>query len=202
MLPRLVRNVVHDLVHPVDAPRRAARERAEGRDARNAHRRPDRIGRRRLQIAVRELRARLVDGAGGQNERVARRDAVIDVVQARRCAWRVQRPHAARVVGGHPVQRVTHAELIGAVHLMVDLAERVGRVHRVRIDARRNRHATIARLRQPRVDTGDAVGRNRDQSGLVQPALLDVGEVERAVTAQRPARAGPVLLLVHRQLRP
>ena len=49
----------------------------------------------------------------------------------------------------------------------------------------------IADRRQPGVDDVDVVRRDRDQAGLIEPALLDVREVERPVADDGPPRLPP-----------
>ena len=66
--------------------------------------------------------------------------------------------------------------------------------HRVGIEAGRDRRARIADRGQPRVDGGDVRGSDRDEPGLIELALLEVGEVERPVAHDRAAEAGAVLL--------
>ena len=77
----LVREVVDHLIHLVQAARRAARARAECGDAGNADRGTDRVGWRRLQIAVRELRARLEHRSRREDQRVADREGLVEIVQ-------------------------------------------------------------------------------------------------------------------------
>ena len=153
-------------------------------------RRPDRIGRRRLQIAERELRARFEDCPRATSTSVLLdRHRLIDVVEPRRRARRVQGAGAARVLRGDVVEAVAHAELIARVHLMIDLREHVGRIDRIRIDAGRDRRAAIADRGEARVDRVDVRGGDRRQAGLIEIAAFDVREIERPIAQNRTAQA-------------
>jgi hypothetical protein len=85
---------------------------------------------------------------------------------------------------------------------VIDLAERRRAVHRVRVNSGGDGRARIPHLSQASVDGVHIHLADRGQSGLIQAALLDVREVEGAIACDRTAQAGPVLLLVHRQLCP
>ena len=61
--------------------------------------------------------------------------------------------------------------------------------------------SAVAGRRESRVDDGRVRISDRRQPGLIERALLDVGEEERAVLDDRPADAGAELRLAHRQRR-
>src|SRR5687768_4157705 len=84
---------------------------------------------------------------------------------------------------------------------MVELRQNVGGTYRIRILTRRDERPRVPNPGKPAVDCGDIFRSNPCQPGLIQPPLLGVDEVERAVTRDRAADAAAVLLLVHRQRR-
>ena len=92
---RLARERVHDLIHRVQAPGRAGGQRAERCDACDTDRGPDQIGRWCVQIAVDDLRPRLVDHLRRDRPRIAKPERVVHVVEPGRRAWRIQRAGAA-----------------------------------------------------------------------------------------------------------
>src|SRR4051812_12733530 len=201
MRTRLVRKIVGQLVETIEPSRRGARKRAERSDARDADGRADWIGRRRLQVAVRELAARLVHGARGNGRDVARGESVIGAVESRGGGRCIQRAGRARILTVHAVDTVARAKEIFGVELMVKFAEKALIMYRVWIQACGNGAAGISGNSQASVDYFNTSGRDRDQPALVQQALFEIREVESAVLDDRPAETRAVLRLRQRQFR-
>ena len=97
MRPCLMGDVVDELVHRVLPSRGASRQCPERRDPGDADGGADRIGRRRLQIAVADLSSRLVHGLLRERPRVAERERLVGIVQTGGSARRVQRPRTSGV---------------------------------------------------------------------------------------------------------
>ena len=148
-----------------------------------------------------KLRTGLIDRARRQGQRVTERQRLILVVKAGRGRRGIERAGTTRVAGRDVIQAVAHAEVIVGSELVIDLTEHVHTMNRVGIDARRNPRPWITDGREPRVDDRGVGVADCRQPGLIQQALLSVGEEERAVSGDRPAQTSTVLLLRHRQLR-
>src|SRR5689334_20084360 len=108
-------------------------------------------------------------------------DRLIEIVESGRGARGVQRSSATRVRRRDVVQAVTHGEPAARTELVIDLGQKIRRVDRIRVDAGSNERPLITSRRKTGVDGRDTRRRNGDQSGLIEPALLDVREIERAV---------------------
>lgn len=196
---RLVGKTVDNFAQFVETPGWRSRQRSEGSHSRDAYRRPDFVGGRRLKVAVPELSARFVHRARGKRHDVAHSDDLVGVVQVGGCAGSAQAARAARVDAGDVIQAVADAELILVAELMVDLGEEIRAVDRVWIDAGRDLRAGISAGEQPGVDGGDVGRRDGHQAGLVQLPLLEIGEVKGSVGDDRSREAGAVLRLRHGQ---
>ena len=121
MWPRLVRQVVHDLIEMVPPGGGASRHAPERGDARNTHGGTHGVGRKRLQIAVSELSPGFEHGSRRQRHRVTGGDNLVAVVEAGGGARRVQPSGSARVAGVGVIQAVAEAHLAAAADLMIDL---------------------------------------------------------------------------------
>lgn len=97
------------------------------------------------------------------------------------------------------IEAVPHRHLICPAHLMVDLAEESGAVNRIGIDAGCHLSALVADSRESGVDHWHVWLEDRDKTGLIEPSLLEIREVERAIADEWTAEAGAILLLIHRQ---
>ena len=83
---------------------------------------------------------------------------------------------------------------------MIDLRKGMRRRHRVRVDPGGHRRTAIADSRQARVDRCHGRRGDRHQARLVEIAMLEVAEDERALANQGAANAAAKLILVKRQL--
>ena len=146
------------------------------------------------------LKARFADGPRRQRPRIAQGQRLIEIVEPRRCRWRIERAGAARVLRDDIVERVADGEILAAAELVIELAEKIHRVDRIRIAARRDGRSRISRRSQPRVDRGDVLVRDRSQACLVENALLDVREIERPIAGNRSTHACAPLFLTHLRL--
>ena len=138
VVAHVVRERAHRLQQRGLPARRAARGRAEARRARDAHRRPHGVGRRRLEVAVRVLDARLAERPARDLPALAEHDGVVDVVEVARGARSAETARPARAGGVDAVEAVAQAQLVRA-RAVVELreAERRGDGVRVEVPCRR-----------------------------------------------------------------
>ncbi|MGE3844758.1 MAG: hypothetical protein AB7I50_24600, partial [Vicinamibacterales bacterium] len=194
-----VRQVVDRLEQRVLASGRTAAEGSECRNTADGHLRADLIGGVRLEVALRNLHARFVDRIGRQDQDIADGHRLVDVVQASRSRWRTELADAARVARTDVVVGIPHTQLVGAVHLMIDLAQGRHAVEGIGIDSGRHLLSQVPDLREPVVDRRDVGWRNRDDTRLIEQASFRIAEVERPVRNDRPTNTAAKLLLVHGQ---
>src|SRR5437867_2137479 len=98
------------------------------------------------------------------------------------------------------IKTVAEAELILRAELMIHFRQEVAVVNRVGIKTRCNRRPLVAGRGKPRVDSVHVYGRDGDEAALIQPPLLEVGEVESAVMYERAAETRAILRLGGRKL--
>src|SRR5215475_10972654 len=98
------------------------------------------------------------------------------------------------------VEAVSHRELIAGAQLMIDLAEEVAVVNRIRIEAGGDLRSLKSQRGKAPIDGVHVRLRNRHQAGLIQAALFEIGEVEAPVTHQRSSQTGAILRLSQWQL--
>ena len=99
-------------------------------------------------MAGSDLRSGLVHGPIRDAHGVAERDRLIDVVEPRRGARRVQGPGAARIGRRDVVEAVPDAELIAPVHLVVDLPQDVRALDRVYITVKAYANVLPSKLKR------------------------------------------------------
>ena len=127
MRPALLRQCVGHLEQVDVARGRRRRRRAEVRDAGDAHRRTDRIVHRRIEAAVRELHAQLVDGHARQRRDQVERAGLIAIVQSRPSRHRAESAGVARVRAVHRVRAVSQIESAGPAQVLIRANEHVRR---------------------------------------------------------------------------
>jgi hypothetical protein len=81
--------------------------------------------------------------------------------------------------------------VIAARQLVIELRERVRRVHRIGIDAGADERSAVADAASRALMTATVGTETVTKAGLVQPPLLDVAEDERAIARDRSAEAPP-----------
>src|SRR5438067_7353564 len=101
------------------------------------------------------------------------------------------------MVGCDVVHSVSGAELIGSADLMIDLAQQVGAVYRIRIRAGTDRRTGIPDCGESCVDERDVLRKDGDESRLIEQPLLEIREVKRPAVHDRTTHAAAVLLLMH-----
>ncbi len=181
MRSSLVREAVCNLIQLIEAPGGRAGERPKRSDPRNADRRPEGIGRQSVEITIGKLPPRFIDRPRRQGHYVAGRHGLVGVVQSGGGSGGVQRSGAAGVIAVNVIQTIARAEQIVPVELMIHLTQEVRIVNRAWIKTRTDRGSFVAGGCKPGVDRGDARGRNRNETALIQFPLLEVSEVKRTV---------------------
>src|SRR6185312_3126895 len=151
----LPRKIVGERVEIVGATGGGSGESSKGGHAGDVDGWPDRVGGRRGEIAVGELRADFPHQLRRELENIPGGDRLIRVVETGGGARRAESAGSPRVGAVDIVEAVAQVELVARAELMVDLHEEVGVMDGVGIEAGGEKGPGITHGDKPRVNGGD-----------------------------------------------